>query len=41
MVGPTGFADGLDIIEGKGESGIPTWYFVGGTGKIELPSWEV
>lgn len=38
MVGPTSFASGLDVIEGKGESGIPQWYFAGGTGKIEFPT---
>ena len=36
MVGPTSFASGLDVIEGKGESGILQWYFAGGTGKIEF-----
>ena len=35
---PTSFASGLDVIEGKGESGILQWYFAGGTGKIEFPT---
>lgn len=36
MVGPIGFADELDVIEGKGESGMAPWCFAGGTRKIEL-----